>query len=188
MSLVRVLGVLLIAGGSVLTLPLGSVSAATVNVPVSGTIGQTWYCTSTYESSTCPTNINTGDTVNWVFNGDIYSSHTTTHCGASCSSPTATPLWDSPVMQVGNYSYVFNTPGTYLYYCEVHGTQMLGSVTVAGGVGGQALLADVGSAVRQPSDGLVSIWLGVAAMAGGMIMLIGAAWVARGLVAEEPPS
>ncbi len=182
------LGVLLIAGGSVLALPLGFVSATTVNVPVSGTIGQTWYCSSTYESSTCPTAISTGDTVNWVFNGDIYSNHTTTHCGASCSTPTATPLWDAPVTQTGNYSYVFNTPGTYLYYCEVHGTQMLGSVTVAGGVGGETLLADVGAGVRQGSDGLLNIWLGMAAIAGGMVTLTGAAWVARRLAVEEPPS
>jgi hypothetical protein len=116
-----------------------------------------------------------------VFNGDIYSSHTTTHCGANCSSPTATPLWDSPVIQNGNYSYTFNTPGTYLYYCEVHGTQMVGAVTVAGGVGGETLLADIAAPEFDAgqSGGASRVLFGIGLIAGGALTLLAATWATR---------
>jgi plastocyanin len=178
-----------ILGGSLLALPLRPASAATVNIAVSGTIGQYWFCNSSYQNGVCPTTINQGDTVNWMFNGDFYSFHASKHCGADCNTPTGSPLWDSGVMQVGNYSYIFNTPGVYLYQCSVHTSLMRGQITVlAAGVGGEAELADtnVGAVRSAPSNaGLLGTWLGVSALAGGMTMLICAAWFARRLVRDE---
>ncbi len=190
MPVVRVLGVLLIAGGSLLALPLGSVSAATVNIAVAGTIGQYWYCNSSYQSGVCPTTINVGDTVQWNFNGDFYSAHSTRHCSDGCDgTPSGTPTWDSPIAAVQTYAYTFTTPGSYPYQCEVHPLDMQGVITVvAGGVGGETQLAGVSAGiVRHTSqDGFRNMWLGLAAMAGGMIVLTGAAWRARRLAAQEP--
>ena len=48
------------------------------------------------------------------------------------TSNAATPLWDSGALsQNQSFSYTFNTPGTYSYYCEQHPT-MMGSITVTG--------------------------------------------------------
>lgn len=184
----RLLALVLLAAGSLLTLPLGAAGAVTVNVPVSGTIGQYWYCNSSYQNGNCPTMINTGDTVNWVFNGDIYSNHTATHCGANCNSPTGSPLFNSGVIQVGSYSYQFNTPGTYLYRCQIHTSSMRGTITVAGGVGGQAQLASVGDVTGGDSGTWLSVWVGVAAIAAGAVVLTGATWFARTRLAESEPS
>jgi plastocyanin len=185
----RLLAVILIAGGALLTLPLGATSAATVNVPVAGTIGQYWYCNSSYQNGNCPTMINVGDTVNWQFNGDIYSIHTATHCGANCNSPTGSPLFDSGQIQVGNYSYQFNTPGTYLYQCEIHTSSMRGTITVSGGVGGETQLADIGAGLaEQGGNPWLAVWVGAAAISGGMLVLACAAWAARRtLAADETP-
>ena len=87
------------------------------------------------------------------------------------------------------YTRQFNQAGAFVYQCDIHGVGMRGTITVvAGGVGGETLLADVGSGVRQDSAGLLNIRLGMAAIASGMVMLTGAAWLARRLAVEEPPS
>lgn len=63
-----------------------------------------------------------GTTVTWVQNGD--NPHTTTSYDG---------LWDSGLIQPGggSFSYTFDEPGTYEYYCIPHeDLGMVGSVTV----------------------------------------------------------
>ena len=68
--------------------------------------------------------INTGDTVTWVQKDTI--GHTTT-------SDDATPLWNSPLLSVGqDFSFTFSSAGTFAYHCIPHASFMKGSVTVQG--------------------------------------------------------
>jgi hypothetical protein len=74
----------------------------------------------------------------WDFTGAALP-HTTTDCGASCSNPTTSPLWDSGLITTSSpdrtFEFTFTEPGTYLYFCEVHPTAQLGRIVVnaAGG-------------------------------------------------------
>ena len=92
-------------------------------------VGDFWFCERSFQNGVCETAINAGDTVVWTFSA--LNSHTTTECGASCDSPTSTPLWDSSPSSSGTFSRTFNTPGTYLYYCTIHPDQMRGRIVVA---------------------------------------------------------
>ena len=61
-----------------------------------------------------PITITAGDTVAWSFSG---TDHTVT------SGTGAPETFDSGLKSAGgSYSRVFNTPGTYNYYCTFHGT------------------------------------------------------------------
>src|SRR5215212_1315019 len=85
-----------------------------------------------------------GTTVTWVQSGN--NPHTTTSYDG---------LWDSGMIEGGSggtFSFTFEEPGTYGYYCIPHeALGMVGTVTVAGGGAGdsasggaQAQLADTG--------------------------------------------
>jgi plastocyanin len=67
-----------------------------------------------------------GTTVTWVQRGQ-YGHTTTSYDG----------LWDSGLIEGdtdGTYSYTFEEPGTYEYFCEPHEEMgMVGTVTVSGG-------------------------------------------------------
>ena len=67
-----------------------------------------------------------GTTVTWVQSGN--NPHTTTSYDG---------LWDSGILPGGSgqtFSYTFNTPGTYRYFCRPHeAIGMVGTVTVTGG-------------------------------------------------------
>ncbi len=70
-----------------------------------------------------------GTTVTWVQSGN--NPHTTTSYDG---------LWDSGILPGGSgqsFSFTFNQPGTYTYFCRPHEAQgMVGSVTVTGGGAG----------------------------------------------------
>ncbi|MCH8007635.1 MAG: hypothetical protein IIC91_02095 [Chloroflexi bacterium] len=105
-----------------------SALAATAAVDV----GDIWFCDATFENGVCETTIDPGDTVVWDFSGANLP-HTTTECGASCDDPTASPLWDSGLINDGTaFQYTFDVPGTYLYYCQVHPTLQRGRIVVRG--------------------------------------------------------
>ena len=68
--------------------------------------------------------VKAGTTVTWV-NMDLVA-HTVT----SGSEEAPTNLFDSHELgHMGSFSYTFDTPGTYSYYCDIH-PAMVGSVTV----------------------------------------------------------
>ncbi len=70
--------------------------------------------------------INVGDTVQWTWVGN---DHSTT--SGTPGNPNG--IWDSGVQNTGaTFSFTFSTPGTFPYFCTVHGgcCGMIGSVTV----------------------------------------------------------
>ena len=87
-------------------------------------VGDIWFCDVTYQNDVCPTSINVGDTVRWVYPSSALLIHTTTDCGDDCDAPTSSPRWDSETMDPGDtFEYTFTEPGEYLYYCTFHPTQ-----------------------------------------------------------------
>ncbi len=95
--------------------------------------GDNWFCNASFQGAVCETKINIGDTVTWDFTGS-QAAHTTTDCGASCGSPTASPLWDSGLIGPNSpshiFSFTFTQAGTYLYYCQAHPGQQRGRIVV----------------------------------------------------------
>jgi plastocyanin len=89
-----------------------------------------------------------GSTVTWVQNGN--NPHTTTSYDG---------LWDSGIIQGGSggsFSFTFNEPGTYEYFCRPHENQgMVGTVTVTGGGGGaqDTMMVMEGTAPPLPPSG-----------------------------------
>lgn len=172
--LVLVVGVLL--AGS----PAPTAEGATVTI----VIGDVWFCDPSFQGGVCTTKINAGDTVVWDFSGAAFP-HTTTECGASCDSPTATPLWDSGVVLGGGppFQFTFNQPGTYRYYCRVHPTVQRGQIIVNASVGGIAGLPDVAQLPLETADppgsdvGILAAVVGAGAAL--VVTLGGAAWYAR---------
>ncbi len=99
--------------------------------------------------------IKAGDTIQWIYMDNDPSNPPS--CGdfaGQCPGHSTTavqtgsngkPLWDSGVQKTDGYTfnYTFNTPGTYKYYCVVHGgsspnnpvTHMDGTVVVEGASG-----------------------------------------------------
>jgi plastocyanin len=177
-------GAILVAMGVLLMLPLQRSEASTTMVNV----GTYWFCNSSFTNGTCPTTIAVGDTVQWSFT-DAFG-HTTTECGASCDTPTGSPLWDSGIRTSGSFSHTFSSPGVFKYQCSVHTTLMRGQVTVTGAsvVGGIAELPSAtGSNVIEPatSSNHFGLIAGFIAMAAGAVTLAGAAWYPRRSRAAE---
>ena len=66
--------------------------------------------------------ISAGDTVTWTWAGGGVVPHTTTGTGSAS--------WDSGVRTAGSYSRTFNNVGTFSYVCEIHSSDMVGTITV----------------------------------------------------------
>ena len=78
-------------------------------------------------SGTSTSNINTGDTIDWVWSSGFHS----TTSGTCTSSCTPDGLWDSGDHSTPfTFSRVFSSTGTFHYYCTVHGTSMQGTIIV----------------------------------------------------------
>ena len=95
-------------------------SAATVTVNLVGG----GYGTFSFDPSSVT--INQGDTVRWIWD----STH---HSTTSGTPGMPNGLWDSGIRNLGAmFTYTFNTPGSFPYYCTVHGAccGMTGMVTV----------------------------------------------------------
>lgn len=130
---------------------------ALILAPGVGAQGQT-VTVSMEDNYFAPANITVepGTTVTWVQNGD--NPHTTTSYDG---------LWDSGMIEGGSggtFSYTFDEPGTYEYYCIPHEDMgMVGTVTVA----------DSGSATPLPTTGGLSLYvpIALALMAGGVLAL-----------------
>lgn len=66
-----------------------------------------------------------GTTVVWTHNG---SNH---HTVTSGTAPTPNGLFDTPELTNGQtFSFRFNDPGTFPFFCRVHGAMMTGTITV----------------------------------------------------------
>jgi plastocyanin len=73
-------------------------------------------------SGTATTTITAGDTVMWAWTGA--AQHTVT------SDAPGTELDSGAPQAAGTYVHAFSTVGTFQYHCEVHPTQMTGTVVV----------------------------------------------------------
>ncbi len=120
-----VIGAAAVATAVLLTRGTAPVSAATATIQV----GDTWFCSPTFQGSVCDITIPPGDTVSWDFGGAVVT-HTTRECGASCDNPTMMPLWDSTLSHGPTFQFTFNQNGTFLYRCEVHPQLMRGRIIV----------------------------------------------------------
>ncbi|MCH7698375.1 MAG: hypothetical protein IH865_05510 [Chloroflexi bacterium] len=108
------------------------VSAATFQIQV----GDNWFCDSSFQGGDCETNVAVGDQVTWDFSS-ASATHTTTECTGSCGSPigsTGSREWHFVSTTGDSFSRSFNTPGTFEYQCNIHPTQMRGTIIVGGGV------------------------------------------------------
>ncbi len=100
-----------------------------------------------------------GTTVTWVQNGN--NPHTTTSYDG---------LWDSGLIAGGSggtFSFTFDEPGTYAYYCMPHEAQgMVGTVTVTGGAAAPQNLASTGGpSPIVPALALLMVAAGVVGLA-----------------------
>ncbi len=94
--------------------------------------------------------VGVGTTIRWL-QEDIVP-HTTT--AGTPDSPTS--MWDSGFMDAGGeFSFTFDTPGTFAYFCEIHPDIMTATVTVvAGSVGAVGALAPAaGGEGGSPTEG-----------------------------------
>jgi plastocyanin len=73
--------------------------------------------------------IHVGQTVMW--RNDDSAPHTTTSGTCAGQVCTAMPGWDSGTLNSGqSFSHMFNTAGTFTYFCRIHGAMMQGTVIV----------------------------------------------------------
>ena len=98
--------------------------------PVTTTVqvGDFYFCSPSFQNGICETTVNAGDTIEWQFAGNAL--HSTTGCAENFDNCQQPHVWDSPFLVSGSFSFTFDTPGTYLYRCQVHPNEMRGSVTV----------------------------------------------------------
>lgn len=164
---------ILLAAGAVMPALLLGLPQSTQEAHADTTIavGDLWFCDSSFENGVCETVINQGETVTWSYASGI-TLHNSRECGANCSSPSATPLWQLPAAPTAapwTQSFTFNTPGTYLYRCDLHTVAMRGRIVVLApqpqSVGGIAELPEV---VQAPAGASGSSTGRYAALAGGL--------------------
>jgi len=162
--------------------PLGTAERAHADTTIA--VGDLWFCNSSFQNGVCETVIDQGETVTWNYASGA-SAHNSRECGANCSSPSGTPVWQlpaTPTVDPWTESFTFNTPGTYLYRCDLHTVAMRGRIVVQApqAVGGIAELPDVAQAPPRPSD---SGERSYAVLAGGLaaaaLAIAAGAWYAR---------
>ena len=98
------------------------------------TVGNNWFCDASFQNGDCEFEVAVNDEVTWLFDSGV--AHTTTECTDSCGSVIGNPgsrLWDSGPMTSGSLSRTFDTPGVFQYQCNIHPTQMRGTIIVGGG-------------------------------------------------------
>lgn len=117
-----------------------------------------------------------GDTVTWTVTKSINEPHTVTsgEPGAADAGKTfdsgldaADKLKDNG----GTFSFTFDKPGTYAYFCQVHPSEMKGTITVlaAGQLPGES---EAGIPIERRA-------IGAGILIVTLIVLFGAAWVWR---------
>jgi len=122
---------------------LGTAGAATKHVNV-GQGGGLNFVDVTNGTST--TTINAGDTVTWDW---VSGFHSTASTNLPCCSPNG--MWDSGAGSGLHFSFTFPNPGTFHYYCTVHGSVMQGTVVV-----NAVTPPDFGISVSNPNGGTVA--------------------------------
>jgi plastocyanin len=78
---------------------------------------------SDFSFSPAAVTVNVGDSVTWTLAG---GAHTT----SSGSTPDLDGLWDQALTADAPFTFTFEEPGTYEYFCRFHADFMTGTVTV----------------------------------------------------------
>jgi len=101
-------------------------------------------------SATKVSTIKAGDTITWVWEGDMNHSVTAGSCpddngggggyvyAGGSGSCTASQAWQSSGLHAAGFtfSHTFNDPGIFTYFCDAHGNSMTGKVVVQTATGG----------------------------------------------------
>jgi plastocyanin len=77
-------------------------------------------------SGTSTSTIPAGTTIEWVWVSGVHSTTSGT-CAATC---TPDGLWDSGAGSGMRFTRTFSQPGTFPYFCTVHGAMMQGTIVV----------------------------------------------------------
>lgn len=104
------------------TTPAADMATTTPSFPATAAVTVGPNNTLTYSPSRV--DIAAGGTVTWTWAAGITMPHTVT----SGDNPPAFP--SSPVQMSGTFQATFANPGTYSYFCTVHGRIMSGTVVV----------------------------------------------------------
>ncbi|AHY46062.1 Copper binding protein, plastocyanin/azurin family [Rubrobacter radiotolerans] len=160
------------------TLPLVLISTAVVMLFSSATQAQESVTVSIgdfYFDSAALT-VEPGTTVTWTNVGQAPHNVTSTDGG---------PLASGTLQNGGTYSYTFEEPGSYAYFCSIH-PNMVGSVTVTDGGGASddassQSYGDSDDGSMLPSTGGISLTVALAAL------LVGAGLLGRTLLRRRVP-
>jgi plastocyanin len=133
------LGLGLIASAAIAAVPLHGrdASAATHGVSV------TEYMFTDAGSSTSTTTVGAGDSVLWTWNGA--EMHSVTADDGSFDHPASPDAQSN-----GTYGKTFDTPGTYAYYCRIHGAT--GGQGMSGTIVVQAAATDTATATATATN------------------------------------
>ena len=104
--------------------------------------------------------INVGDTVRWTNTGGSHNVN-----GTTATYPSNPESFGNAISNTWIYFYVFNTPGTYNYQCDVHvAAGMVGEITVLSPTGIEDNFAQIDQAIiniyPNPNQGQVTIDIG----------------------------
>lgn len=91
-------------------------------------VGDLYFCDPSNEGAVCETIITSGDTVEWQWTGS--EPHTTTECGGDLDNCQPPHLWDSGQKSAGTFAFTFDSPGAFVYRCQIHPGEMRGQITV----------------------------------------------------------
>jgi hypothetical protein len=179
--------------GGAISLP-GSGEHARAQETTTVAVGDFFFCDSSFTGGVCETTVNVGDTVEWSWSGSF--PHTTTECGGDLDLCAEPHLWDSGTKTSGSFSFTFESPGTFVYRCQIHPNQMRGQITVlaaeqetpsptpaptAAPTPEQATPRQVPTAGGPPSPGSASAYGMLIIAAGAGLLLFGAVAALRAL-------
>lgn len=91
-------------------------------------VGDNWFCDPSHDDGICQTTINVGDAVQW--RGVGQNPHTTTECRGNLDVCPAPHLWDSNPRDSDRFVFTFDSPGTFVYRCQIHPNTMRGKIVV----------------------------------------------------------
>ncbi len=74
--------------------------------------------------------ITQGDTINWNWVGGFHNVISGSCPGGICTGDGKFNSGAATLTLGNNFSFAFNTPGTYPYFCSVHRASMQGTITV----------------------------------------------------------
>lgn len=123
------ISLVLLAGAAFIAAPAPSATAAALAATQNITVQDDPQAGGVFTPKTVT--ISVGDTVHWDWTAGNYNPHSVTADDGSFDEPPA------PASKVsGTFDHQFNTPGSYAYYCRVHGSS--GGVGMSGTIVVQA--------------------------------------------------